>query len=115
MTISRTKRDTTEFMFVGKIRRINRLIFMYRVVEGLLPAIPTEDFLKPIETRRQIKGKQFKDHDSYNIIERHIINNNRGFTKKIILRKNSDRVPSSGYRDNLHRDSEELSTSSFLT
>ena len=25
---------------------------MYRVVEGLLPAIPTEDFLKPIETRR---------------------------------------------------------------
>ena len=27
-----------------------------------------------------MKGKQFKDHLSHNIIDRHIINNDRGFT-----------------------------------
>ena len=52
---------------------------MYKVVEGLVPAIPPEEFLKPAKTRRQIKGKQFKDHISHNIIDRHIINNDRGF------------------------------------
>ena len=52
---------------------------MYKVVEGLVPAIPSEEFLKPAKTRRQIKGKQCKDHVLHNIIDRHIINNNRGF------------------------------------
>ena len=74
-----------ELSSLEKHRIINRLIFMYKVVEGLVPAIPPppppppKEFLKPAKTRRQIKGKQFKDHVSHNIIDRHIINNNRGF------------------------------------
>ena len=68
-----------ELSSLEKHRSINRLIFMYKVVEGLVPAIPPEEFLKPAKTRRQIKGKQFKDHISHNIIDRHIINNDRGF------------------------------------
>ena len=78
-----------------------------------MPAIPPEEFLKPAKTRRQIKGKQFKGHVLHNIIDRHIINKNRGFivencktaTQKIILRENSDRVESSEYRDSPCKDS----------
>ena len=38
------------------------------------------EFLKPAKTRRQIKEKQCSDYISNNILERHIINNGRGFT-----------------------------------
>ena len=55
---------------------------MYKVVEGLMPAISPDDFLKPAKIKRQIKGKQFKDHFSQKIIDRHIINNNRGFIEQ---------------------------------
>ena len=46
-----------------------------------MPDIPPEEFLKPAKARRQIKGKQLKNHVSYtcNIIDRYIINNDRGF------------------------------------
>ena len=63
-------------------RKINKLIFMYKVVEGLVPAIPPEKFLKPAKQRRQIKPKHHKDCDTKNILERHIVNNDRGFTVK---------------------------------
>ena len=53
---------------------------MYKVVEGLVPTIPPEEFLKQAKTRRQIEGKEFKDHSLHIIIDSHIINNNRGLT-----------------------------------
>ena len=76
-----------ELSSLEKYRSINRLVFMYKVVEGLVPAIYPDELLKPAKIERQIKGKQFKDHFSQNIIDRHIINNNRGFiaTRSVAL------------------------------
>ena len=38
----------------------NRLIFMFKIVEGLVPAIPPSEFLKPVKERRQVKVKRFE-------------------------------------------------------
>ena len=39
--------ETLELSSLEQRRSINRLVFMYKVVEGLVPAIPADDFLKP--------------------------------------------------------------------
>ena len=41
-------------------RSTNRLIFMYKVVEGLVPAITPNEFLKPSRQKRQVKVKTLK-------------------------------------------------------
>ena len=38
-----------------------RLVFLFKVVEGLVPAINPEEFLKSQKPKRQIKPKQFLD------------------------------------------------------
>ena len=58
---------------------MNRLIFFYKVVEGLVPPIPSEDFLKPIRQKRHIRAKKYSDYQSSNIIERQVINHNKYF------------------------------------
>ena len=59
-------------------RKANRLVFFYKVVEGLLPAIPSQDFLIPIRAnKRKIIPKQFDECVSNNIIERQSINNSK--------------------------------------
>ena len=51
-------------------RRLSlRLILMYKVVEGLVPALPTTKFIKFERPKRQIKSKQFKDFDFKNVVE----------------------------------------------
>ena len=60
-------------------RSSNRLIFMYKVVEGLVPAIPPNEFLKPTRQKRQVKAKHFESCETKNILDRHISNNNRSF------------------------------------
>ena len=60
-------------------RSSNRLIFMYKVVEGLVPAIPPNEFLKPTRQKRQVKAKHFESCETTNILDRHISNNNRSF------------------------------------
>ena len=53
-------------------RSSNRLIFMYKVVEGLVPAIPPNEFLKPTRQKRQVKAKYFESCETKNILDRHI-------------------------------------------
>ena len=60
-------------------RSTNRLIFMYKVVEGLVPAIPPNEFLKPSRQKRQVKVKNFENCETKNILDRHISNNDRGY------------------------------------
>ena len=60
-------------------RSSNRLIYMYKVVEGLVPAIPPNEFLKPTRQKRQVKAKYFESCETENILDRHISNNNRSF------------------------------------
>ena len=52
---------------------------MYKVVEGLVPAIPPNEFLKPTRQKRQVKAKHFESCETKNILDRHISNNNRSF------------------------------------
>ena len=60
-------------------RSTSRLVFFYKVVEGLVPAVSPEEFLKSVKQKQIIKTKKFSDYKSSNVIERHIINHDRGF------------------------------------
>ena len=60
-------------------RKANRLIFFFKVVEGLVPALPTHDYLTPVRGKRQIKSSQFKDCVTHNIIDSQATNNSRCF------------------------------------
>ena len=71
--------ETLELSSLEQRRSFNRLVFMYKVVEGLVPAIPVDDFLKPQKTKRHIRPRKYSDHISKNIVDRHSVNNNRCF------------------------------------
>ena len=61
-------------------RKTNRLTFFYKVVEGLVPAMPCHDFLTPVrKSKRNIKPKTFIDCETTNIIDRQCMNNNKCF------------------------------------
>jgi hypothetical protein len=51
---------------------------MYKVVEGLVPALPTDDFVKLARPKRNIKAKHFEDHITSNIVEKRTCNNTKG-------------------------------------
>lgn len=60
-------------------RRISlRLILMYKVVEGLVPAMPTNQFVNFKRQKRTIRAKQYTDCVTTNIVEKHICNNTKG-------------------------------------
>ena len=67
-----------ELLSLKERRSMNRLIF-YKVVEGLVPPIPPEDFLKPIPQKRYIRAKKYSDYQSSSIIERQVINHDKCF------------------------------------
>ena len=71
--------DHLELRPLQERRSSSRLIFLYKVVEGLVPAIPPEEYFKPAKHKRRIKTKQFSEFQSLNIIERHTINHDKGF------------------------------------
>ena len=49
-----------------------RLIFMYKVVEGLVPAIPPNEFLKATRQKRQVKAKYFESCKNKHFGQAHI-------------------------------------------
>ena len=61
-------------------RMAARLTFFYKVVEGLVPAISPDAFLKPQRPKRQIHAKKFQGFDSKNIVEIHQSKNTKSFT-----------------------------------
>ena len=62
-------------------RKHQRLCFFYKVVEGLVPALPSENFLTKNRSRqrRRIKTTTNKDFVTTNIVDHHIRNNNKCF------------------------------------
>ena len=61
----------------------NRLCFFYKVVEGLVPALPSENFLtKDKRQRRKIKTTTKQDFITSNIVDRRIRNNDKCFDTK---------------------------------
>ena len=47
-----------------------RLVMLYKVVRGMVPAINTDEFLIPIRNKRQIKPRLQSDFHSTNIVEK---------------------------------------------
>ena len=55
-------------------------MFFYKVVEGLVPAMPVEQFLKHLTaSKRQIRPTKFHAFTAENIIDRHATLNSRPF------------------------------------
>ncbi|KAL8614093.1 hypothetical protein ACOMHN_026310 [Nucella lapillus] len=71
--------STLELPTLQQRRRDLRLTFFYKVVEGLVPAIPSADILTPSKTGRHIIPRDFKDYASSSAISDHIRNNSRSF------------------------------------
>ena len=71
--------ETLELSSLEQRRIINRLVFMFKVVEGLVPAIPPDDFLKPQKPKRQIKPTKYTDYIYKNLVDRHSVSNNMCF------------------------------------
>ena len=73
--------ETLELETLERRRSSCRLVFfLFKAVEGLVPAINPQYFLKPQKPKRQIKPKQFTGCKSAYIVEKHSVNNGRGFT-----------------------------------
>ena len=49
-------------------RQHQRLIFFYKVVEGMIPAIQPDDYINFQKPKRQIRAKRFEDYTSKNIV-----------------------------------------------
>jgi hypothetical protein len=54
-------RKELELETLEERRQSLRLILMYKVVEGLVPALPTDTFVTISKRKRQIKPKPFGD------------------------------------------------------
>ena len=61
-------------------RKDLRLTLLFKVVEGLVPAVPPEDYLTPARGKGKIKAKTFTDCETKNFMETVVIKNSRGFT-----------------------------------
>ena len=68
--------QTLELSSLKNRRSSNRLIFMNKVVEGLVPAISTSEFLKAAKLKRQVKVKRFENCETKNFLDRHTSNRN---------------------------------------
>ena len=56
-------------------RKEKRLIFLFNIQKGTVPAIPKDYYLKPIKPKRQVRAKT--DCVSTNFVQRHQnLNNN---------------------------------------
>jgi hypothetical protein len=67
-----------ELPTIEKRRTAQRLIFMFKVVEGLVSAISPSDFVTKTRPKRLIKSRQYSDFISQNIEENSVINNSKG-------------------------------------
>ena len=47
------------------------ITFLFNIQKGTVPAIPKDDFLKPIKPKRQIRARTFTDCVSSNFVQRH--------------------------------------------
>jgi hypothetical protein len=70
-------RNEIELETLEERRQSLRLILMYKVVEGLVPALPTDAFVTFSKRKRQIKPKTFGDCVTINPVEKHKTNNSK--------------------------------------
>ena len=67
-----------ELPTVEKRRTAQRVICMFKVVEGVVPAISPSDFVTKTRPKRLLKSRQYSDFISQNIVENSVINTSKG-------------------------------------
>ena len=60
-------------------RKEKRLCFLYNIQKGMVLAIDRNDYLTPIQNKRQIRAKKFSDCVTQNIVARHQSTHNNCF------------------------------------
>ena len=60
-------------------RKELRLTFLFKVVEGLVPAIPSPDYLVAVRNKRQIRATKLSDFIVDNTVTAHQLNSSRCF------------------------------------
>ena len=60
-------------------RTSQKLIFLYKVVEELIPAIEPDDYLKKTRPKRYITAKIIENYQATNIVEKQVKNNTKCF------------------------------------
>ena len=60
-------------------RKELRLVLLYKIAEGLLPAIPPDPYLTPCRPKRKIRARAFGDYVASNPVTRHQRVNDRCF------------------------------------
>ena len=65
--------------FPQERRSFNRLVFFCKVVEGLVPPIPPEEFFQPTRQKRQIRAKTYTNFVTSNIKDSQVTYNNRSY------------------------------------
>ena len=79
--VSRMLKDL-ELPLLQERRKQLRLTFMFKVIEGLMPAIPSSAYFEPVLSKRRIRATRFSDFESTNIVTSHELNNNKCFSTK---------------------------------
>ena len=60
-------------------RKERRLTFVFKIAEGLVPAIPPDLYLTPMRQIRHIKPREFTDYETTNVVNKYVTNNSRPF------------------------------------
>ena len=68
-----------ELPSLQQVREFNKLVFLFKIAGCMVPAINSEDYLKPQREKRRIKAKQFSDYLCSNIVEKNVTNISRCF------------------------------------
>ena len=60
-------------------REFNKLVFLFKIAGGMVPAINPCDYLTSQKPKRRIKAKQFTDYQCSNLVDINVTNNSRCF------------------------------------
>ena len=60
-------------------REFNKLVFLFKIAGGMVPAINSCDYLTPQKPKRRIKAKQFSDYQCSNLVDKNVTNNSSCF------------------------------------
>ena len=60
-------------------RKELRLTFLFKVVEGLVPAIPASDYIVPVTHKRRIRATKHSDYVTTNTVTQYQLNNSKCF------------------------------------
>ena len=67
------------FSPLSQRRKQLRLILLFKIAEGMVPAIPADSYLEPQKNKRQIRAKTFSDWVTKNPITKYQTKNSKCF------------------------------------